>query len=48
MKKKYLSIRKKSNDILVVDSTASKEDVHYSNQFKKKAYQKLSWRRRNL
>ena len=48
MKKKiFVSIwRKKINDTLVVDLTASKEDVHLfiiqiSLMFKKKAYQKL-------
>ena len=57
--KKYLCQfeEKKINDTLVVrlvvDLTASKEDVHLfiiqiSLMFKKKAYQKLSLRRRNL
>ena len=49
-KKIFVSIlRKKNNDTLVVDLTASKEDVHLfiiqiSLMFKKKAYQKLSFK----
>ena len=49
-KKIFVSIwRKKINDTLVVDLTASKEDVHLiiiqiSLMFKKKAYQKLSFK----